>query len=69
MHAKHERVDSWNYFKGMAFLTPVYLSFCNQIRRSIYRSRACFDALMFTIYTSQSNQAIGRWGSTPEPCI
>jgi len=70
MHAKQKHVDSLNYFSDMVFLRPVYLSFCNQISRFIYRSGACFDVILFTISTSyiQSNESIG-WGSKREPCI
>jgi len=62
MHAKQERVDRLIYFNDTLFETPIYC-FCNQT--SLYRSGACFDAILFSY--SQSNASIG-WGSTREPC-
>jgi len=60
MLLKQERVNSVNFFNDTLFLTPMYLSFCIQTSRFIYRSHACFDAILFTIFTSysQSNESI-----------
>jgi len=62
MHAKQERVDSLNYFLLHRILnTYIFVFFCNQTSRFIYRSGSNYGAMLFTISTSYSqyNKSIG----------